>query len=340
MAMQIGFRKGMGMQMKIILILLLVNVSFCHRSIQKEPESEPKKQFEAILEKLYQKNPQVILNFMIEDLKLHQENPKIYFRETAWRREADFKEYFWDFLKGAQIASENIDRYINDEKLVGNSERRIWKFKASMFMSDVSFLNDIVEQVDIKPAFEYIDAYEKRRHDFGPGGFDSDFVRWVKLRREEIHGDRKRYLDILAEFIRVPTYGRAEDRFIEAAVEDDRFYQALVKRKEHERSLYHDTLNLKAVEHLRKYRNLEENGIFLAALHSEDVDLFIWALQEIKKKQLKNFYDEIMKIYNTRLWNSSNCHKAFPYLPFEQLGPFRSFCGEKILPGHPLKEGF
>lgn len=326
--------------MKIILILLLVNASFCHRYIQKEPESESQKQFEAILEKLEQKNPQVILNFMIEDLKLHQEHPKIYFRETAWRREADFKEYFLAFLPRCTTKLEDIEKMVNGEELFGNDEDHVWRFKISLFMSDVSFLNDIVEQVDIKPAFEYIDAYEKRRDDFGPGSFDSDFVRWVKLRREEIHGDRKKYLDILAEFIRVPTYGRAEDRFIEAAVEDDRFYQALVKKKENERSLYHDTLNLKAVEHLRKYRNLEENGIFLTALHSEDVDLFIWALQEIKKKQLKNFYDEIMKIYNTRLWNSPDCHKAFPYLPFEQLEPFHSFCGEKILPGHPLKEGF
>jgi hypothetical protein len=329
----------MGMQMKIILILLLVNASFCFPSIDQTPESESQKQFEAILEKLYQKNPQVILNFMIEDLKLHREHPKIYFRETAWRREADFKEYFLAFLPRRTTKLEDIEKIIKGEELLGDDEDRVWRFKISLFMSDVSFLNDIVEQVDIKPAFEYIDAYEKIRDDFGPGGFDSDYIRWVKLRREEIHGDRKKYLDILAEFIRVPLYGRVHDKFIEAAVEDDRFFHALVRARDNSRGGYTYILNVKVASHLRKHKGKSEQEILRAALYDEDEEILFWGLKKIKENKMRSFYSEILTIYNSRIIHSPECSSASSYLPFKDTCSHPD-SQKEVKPDYKLREGF
>jgi hypothetical protein len=295
----------MGMlQMKIIFMFLLISSVFCHISINPEPKS-----LRAIMmeEVILQKNPQMLLHFVIDDLILYEKGFDQYLKNTAWRT-GDFLDYFHLTLTGCQLDVEEFEEYISDT--IGLRRPFGLDRMSILRESNISILKKIVNKIDIQPAIEVLESFSLQR---------SMRVLELKMLREEKYGEKKKYLDYLYEFTLgnkqlFPSFTYLLERYTEAAAEEERFYEAIKNTDVSYREDY-----LKLADHLRAYRGRTEHESLLGALYSEDRYLFGWAFSEIKKKKISALYEEVFKSCRDSVKaNWGICESIISDTPFDE----------------------
>lgn len=350
------FQKKAGMQMKIILMLLLISQVYCFRRLRPEPKPATTVMMEEVILK---KNPQMLLHFVMDDLKLHIEAPDTYLLNTAWYRNPEFYDYFMLALEGECLQLEDIESYVNDSgipeeclnlatldqctKQDGPSADLIDKVKGlqrNFYFTNLWVLKGVVDKVDILPALALTDQFSYR--DYG------DLRLEVKMLREELYGKRQKYLDYLYGFANPDTgYFRTGsrytasllERYARASAEEDRFYEVLKKEAEADKEDAKRALSI--AEHFRANKSRSDFDMLYSALHSEHDAVLAWAIRQIKAKKFSLLYDELLKVYNERLIkNELFCHGVSRALPFETSCFDPHFESRKVKPGYKLREGF